>query len=341
MWGQYVAMDQTLSHYLNEKANAEGIQETQDSRHKTQDARQGEKGSSSRSRLKSGIQLESGVLGLESTDESEVSSLKSVNTFANLGVDGTHPAAILGLVRYYGKAVSSKGVILHLNFLWMSSEKHDLSGEEEFRFNHPKLVPQFIPDLACYRPSFAQKIGVVMERSIPFFNWISHIKTNYFENMDVQDWTIQNPYKNPLKAITLKVPAPENRPKSKPVSWTERGMKEQDFPWVQVEESFQWDSFKKAIKILEARRNKVFVILGPFNTYILTEESLNRYNIMKGKMEKWLEEEGVSYRSIPELPSEYYADASHPLREGYAQIAQELSETESFQKWMENLQNGD
>jgi lysophospholipase L1-like esterase len=135
-------------------------------------------------------------------------------------------------------------------------------------------------------------------------------------------------------------------------------MKKQDFPWVQIEEpnfsfkkkslikrntkeflkikSFQWNSFLKVIKILKARNNKVFVIIGPFNPYILTEESLNRYNIMKDKMEKWLEGEEISYRSISDLPSEYYADASHPLKEGYAKIAEELLETESFRIWMKN-----
>jgi hypothetical protein len=179
---------------------------------------------------------------------------------------------------------------------------------------------------------------------------------NYFENMDIQNWTMQNPYKNPLKAITLRIPIPENKPQSKPVAWAERGMEKQDFPWVQVEEpnfsfkkkslikrnteekskSFQWNSFKQVIKILKARNNKVFVIIGPFNPYILTEESLNRYNSMKSKMENWLEAEGISYRSISDLPSEYYADASHPLKEGYAKIAEELFETESFRIWMKN-----
>jgi len=278
VWGQYVTMEQTLSHYLNERAGG--------------------------------------------------------NIFANMGVDGIHQAAMLGLVKYYGKAISNKRVILHLNPLWMSSKKHDLSDEEEFRFNHPRLVPQFIRKPACYRPSLAQRAGVVAERNISFFSWVSHVRTNYFENMDLQNWTIQNPYRNPLGAITLVIPIPENRPKSKPVTWAERGMIKQDFPWVQVVESFQWNSFKKLIEILKATDNEVFVILGPFNPYVLTEESLSRYNDVKSKMEEWLEGEGVSYRSLSDLPSEYYADASHPLKEGYAKIAEELFEIESFRKWI-------
>ncbi len=278
IWGQYVTMEQTLSHYLNEQAG-------------------------------------------------EV-------IFANMGVDGTHPAAILGLVKYYGKAISNKAVILHLNPLWMSSKKHDLSGAEEFRFNHPGLVPQFIRKPACYRPSLSQRMRVAAERSVSFFSLMSHIKSNCFENMDLQNWMVQNPYRNPLKAISLEIPVPENSPKSKPVTWFERGMKEQNFPWVQAAESFQWDSFKRAVKLLKARNNRLFVTVGPFNPYILTEDSLNRYNRMRGEIEIWLSREVTGYISLSDLPSEYYADASHPLKEGYAQIAEELFEAESFKKWV-------
>jgi len=279
VWGQYVSMDGTLSHYLNEGAGED--------------------------------------------------------VFANLGVDGTHPAAIMGLMKHYGGAITNKGVILHLNPLWMSSKRHDLSGDKEFRLNHPRLVPQFIPNLASYNPTFAQGVGVAIERKMSFFSWTRHIRANYFENMDMGSWTVENPYRNPLKAITLKIPVPENQPKSRAVSWTERGGQKQNFPWVQTEESFQWSSFKEAVKILKARNNNVFVVLGPFNPYILTDESLDRYNKMKSEMEKWLAGEGVSYKSASNLPSEYYADASHPLKEGYARIAEELFMTESFQKWMD------
>jgi hypothetical protein len=146
---------------------------------------------------------------------------------------------------------------------------------------------------------------------------------------------MENPYKNPLKAITLKIPVPENKPKSKLVIWTERGGQKQNFPWVQPGRSFQWSSFKRAVKILKARDNSVFIVLGPFNPYILTDESLDRYNGIKKEMENWLAEEGISYKSASDLPSEYYADASHPLKEGYARIAGELFMDESFQKWMD------
>ena len=65
------------------------------------------------------------------------------NQFANMGVDGIHPVALAGLLKYYGRDIKGAKVILHFNPLWMSSRKHDLQIEKEFHFNHPKLVPQF------------------------------------------------------------------------------------------------------------------------------------------------------------------------------------------------------
>ncbi|MDQ1317372.1 MAG: hypothetical protein QG588_1024, partial [Candidatus Poribacteria bacterium] len=158
--------------------------------------------------------------------------------------------------------------------------------------------------------------------------------SNYYENMDIGNWSMQYPYKNPISAINFQIPLPENKSHSDPISWMERGMTKQDFPWVPADESFQWNSFKKVINLLQARKNKVFVIIGPFNPYILTDESLNRYKAMKKDMEKWLKDNGISYIAISDLPSEYYADASHPLKEGYAIIAKELIETESFRNWL-------
>jgi hypothetical protein len=256
------------------------------------------------------------------------------NVFTNLGMDGVHPTAMFGLIKYYGKSVSNKGVILHLNPLWMSSKKHDLSDTDEFRFNHPRLVPQFYPKITSYKAKFPQRFGIVVERSIPFSSWVNHIRSNYYENMDIGNWSIQYPYKNPISAINFQIPLPENKSHSEPISWMERGMTKQDFPWVSADESFQWNSFKNVIKLLQARKNRVFVIIGPFNPYILTDESMNRYKAMKKDMEKWLKDDGISYVAISDLPSEYYADASHPLKEGYTVIAKELMETESFRNWL-------
>ncbi|MFC1509427.1 hypothetical protein ACFL60_07070 [Candidatus Omnitrophota bacterium] len=275
-------------------------------------------------------------VGMDQTLSYYLNETAGKDLCANIGVDGIHPAALAGLVRYYGKDIVHKKVIVNLNPLWMSSKKHDLGSEEEFRFNHPELVPQMIPNIACYRPTCNEVMGVVLERHIPFFSLINHIRINYFENLNIQDWNMQYPYANPLSAITGDIPAPANRPKSKPVPWHERGIKTQDFPWIQPDESFQWQSFKRVVNILLKRDNEVYILLGPFNPYILTEESSRRFQSMKSDMEEWFRDNEVQYYSVPDLPSDYYADGSHPLRDGYKKIAVDLYTTESFRTWMNN-----
>lgn len=313
VWGQYVRLKETLPHYLN-KYFEEGYKPNLVPSDHSADTI---------------LQKADAILFLEREGR------KTENTkFANLGVDGIHPSAMLGLIKYYGKSISNKQVILHLNPLWISSKKHDLSDTEEFRFNHPRLVPQFRPKILSYKAKFHQKANIIIERNIPFSSWVNHIRLNYYENMDINNWTTQYPYKNPFSAITFQIPEPEDMPHSEPISWIERGMTKQDFSWVSLDESFQWNSFKKVIKLLQARKNDVFVIVGPFNPYILTDESLKKYKAIKNEIENWLKSEGIDYILPSDLPSEYYADASHPLSVGYEIIAKELIETESFVNWI-------
>ncbi|NCO94027.1 MAG: hypothetical protein COZ06_32860 [Armatimonadetes bacterium CG_4_10_14_3_um_filter_66_18] len=258
---------------------------------------------------------------------------QGTSAFANLGVDGLHPAAMSGLLRYYGKPIQNKGVVLHVNVLWMSSAKHDLRAKEEFRFNHPALVPQFWPRLACYRPSFSERVGIVAARCLPFVSLMKHVRAVDFTNMDLDNWTLENPYADPLPLLKTKMPAPDDAPRSAPVPWTESGTPEQDLRWVRLDSSFQWASFRQTVALLQARHNKVFALVGPFNTHLLTPGSRKRYGILKSALAKRLEETGVSHYVVPELPTEEYADASHPLSAGYARMAAELSKAAAFREW--------
>ena len=66
-----------------------------------------------------------------SEDEALSAQLNDVlesRAFVNLGIDGIHPAAMFGLLRFYGDGLREKTVVLSFNYLWMSSPQHDLSG---------------------------------------------------------------------------------------------------------------------------------------------------------------------------------------------------------------------
>jgi hypothetical protein len=255
--------------------------------------------------------------------------------FANLGVDGIHPAALSGLIEEYGGAISGRNVILHLNLLWTSSEKHDLQTTKEFSFNHPDLVPQFFPRIPCYRRSTSEKLDVVIGRQLPFAAWATHLRIAYFGGADIPSWTLEHPYADPLRRITLELPSPDEPPSPAPVAkpWTEQDLARFDAQWVDLGTSIQWRFFRRAVEILQRKRNRVFVLVGPFNEHMLTPGSLEVYNLRKDEVEAWLKGRDIPYFMPAALPSDQYADASHPLSEGYAMLARRLFESEAFRRF--------
>ncbi len=250
--------------------------------------------------------------------------------FANLGVDGIHPVALSGLLKYYGRDISGRKIVLHFNPLWMSSSKQDLQSTKEFSFNHPKLAPQFFPKIPCYRQTYSRRFSAVTERYVPVLNWTSHLKITYFENMDIPAWTLEHPFKNPARAVTLELPPMSKDNQSEYVSWIEKGTPQNDFPWVKLETSIQWKFFRKSVELLKERGNSVFVLVGPFNEHMLKGESIEIYRQMKSEIALWLQKNDIPCYMAPALPSELYADASHPLDKGYDMLAKQLFENESF-----------
>jgi len=262
--------------------------------------------------------------------------------FANLSVDGIHPAAMGGLVEYYGREIRAKKVILNCNLLWISSKRHDLSGKKEFSFNHPKLVPQFFPRIPCYREPPSGRIAVVIGRRVPFFAWADHLRIAYFDNTDIYSWTMEHPYDNPAGAVTLELPSPDELPSPRPVAkpWTEKTIPKFSPSWVELEASLQWHCFKRTVEILQSRENRVFVLVGPFNEHMLKEESLRMYTERKNQVKAWLKQKGIPCYVPPALPSNVYADASHPLGDGYAILAGELLEQQAFVEFLESNGSG-
>ncbi len=255
--------------------------------------------------------------------------------FANLGVDGIHPAALAGLLEHYGGAISGRRVVLHANLLWMSSPRHDLTARKEFAFNHPELVPQFFPRIPCYRETVSQKLEIAIHRNVGFFAWATHVRLAYFGGLPVGPWTVEHPYGNPLRAVTLELPS-GRRPASPPeenVPWTQKDIPRFDAPWVELNASFQWQSLQRALATLTDRGNRVFVLVGPFNEHMLTDDSREVHGERLAGVAAWLTRRGVPHYVPPALPSDRYADASHPLAEGYARIAEQLFAHEAFARF--------
>jgi len=247
---------------------------------------------------------------------------------ANLGLDGAHPAALAGLLEHYGGSIRGKKVVLVFNPLWLASSKHDLQSEEDFRFNHPQLVPQFSPRIPCYKEEISRRLSVVLNRNLAFSGWTNHLQQAYFDRTDIPSWTLEHPYENPVKALTFRLPPPGNQVLHAQVPWFQIGIKKQDFPWVELDTSLQWRCFQSCLEILRGRGNHVLVVLGPFNEHLLTAASREAYQKLKEHVAERLHALNAPCYVPEPLPSEEYGDASHPLSAGYRRLAEQLLRTQ-------------
>jgi len=257
-------------------------------------------------------------------------------SFANLGVNGLHPTAALGLLANYGNKISGKKVIYYFNPLWIQSPEIDLQGEKELRLQHIKLLPQFDGSLRCYKADHRQRIEAVMERNISCLSWIQHINKTYFGNKDLKTWVLEHPYQYPFNGSSSLRPmiAKSLKAHSTPETWDERGIEPSDYPWVSLETSVHWANLKKIVQLLECRGNNVYVLIGTFNPYLMTQASLSRYHKLRQAMDQDLTSKKIRHWVVPDQPSNYYTDASHVVREGYAAIGNKLINEFGFQEWL-------
>jgi len=300
VWGEYVLPDGTLSHFLNQESGA--------------------------------------------TDR-----------YINAGVNGFFPLALEGLIAYYGQGLRHRKVILQCNVLWMTSPKADLSTEKEEPFNHSRLVPQFRPRIPCYKADANERLSAIVERQVGFVAWVNHLQNVYFGQKSILQWTLKddggvpprypNLWKNPMRQITLTVPsAPQDDPQRGPRSprhkpWSENGQGSTHFEWVGLDSSLQWQALQRTIGRLRGRDNSVLVVLGPFNEHMMAEENRPAYRKIRDGIAAWLTENKIPHVVPETLPSALYADASHPLTEGYELLAKRISANPKFQNWLTGAMN--
>ena len=274
----------------------------------------------------------------------------AANRFVNAGVNGLFPLALEGLVRSYGSPLRHRKVLLHCNVLWMTSPKADLSTDKEEQFNHAALVPQYFPRIPCYRADANDRLNAIVERNVPFFEWVSHLQNAYFGQRSIPKWTLEeesgdpprypNVYRNPFSRITLTVPTerpddPQRGPRSrrhKP--WSADAAGTTRFEWVALDKSLQWHAFQRVIETLRERGNDVLVVLGPFNEHIMAAENRPAYGRIHDAIVAWLSTNRIPHVDPDPLPSDLYADASHPLTQGYQLLANRLNSDTAFQTWM-------
>jgi hypothetical protein len=284
-----------------------------------------------------------------------LNALSGQERYANLGLDGAHPLALTGLVEHYAGSVKGKNVVLQCNPLWLSSPKADLQDDTATEFNHPRLVPQFLLHLPAYKEEYSPRLGVVVEQHTTFGAWTNHLQQAYYDRSDIPSWTLEHPYANPVKPLTRGLPPSDNSLRHLPQPWYKSGITKQEYPWVDLNTSLQWQAFQRVVQILQRRGNRVFVLVGPFNEHLLNPEikpvtlwitgsvatpvnehllnpkSYQQYQQVMVTIAAWLEAQQIPHSVPPPLPSELYGDASHPLAAGYEMLARQLLEESAFQ----------
>jgi hypothetical protein len=101
-----------------------------------------------------------------------------------------------------------------------------------------------------------------------------------------------------------------------------------------LEESLQWAAFQRLVTLLQSRGTDVLVLLGPFNEHIMAQENRPAFRRLRDSMAAWFTAQRVICVVPETLPSALYADASHPLTEGYQLLAERLRGDSGFQKWL-------
>ena len=95
----------------------------------------------------------------------------------------------------------------------------------------------------------------------------------------------------------------------------------------------QWAAFQRLVEMLQRRDNQVLVVLGPFNEHMVAQENRPAFRKVRDGIAAWLADHRIP-RVVPEtLPSELYADASHPLTDGYRLLAERLYQDPAFRGW--------
>ena len=256
----------------------------------------------------------------------------------NIGIDGLHMAGINGMVKYYGKYLDNKNIILHFNPLWMSTEERDLRGEGRISYHHPRLIPQ-LSFRINYNQPLDVRVGYLFDHYLRLPILVRHLMVNYFNNKSITNWMMDNPYRSPFSALTFTATPVMAEKQGRGIDWKAKNMKVSDSQFVSVDESMQWQCYFNALESLKKQNASVFVLLGPCNTYALTPDSRKRLKTMIEDVKKSLDDSGIPYFDSMEnnLPSETFGDTCHLLREGHLMLVQNLMNDTRFRDWLAEL----
>lgn len=257
---------------------------------------------------------------------------------ANLGNDGLFMAGIRGVVKYYGDYLGDTNIIVEFNPLWMTNPTRDLHGPKKSQYHHPRLIPQFDSRINYYH-DLNTRMGYQMEHYFRVFPFVRHLMANYYNNTSISGWMVEHPYSDPFSAITFKAAPVMAESQGQGIDWEAKKMKIADEPFIDPAESIQFECFLDALSMLEKKHTRVFVLIGPYNTYYLTPESRQRCFDMIANVKKVFDEKGIPYFDSLAIgiPGNTFGDSCHLLKDGHDYLAREFVNDPSFRKWVGDI----
>ena len=160
---------------------------------------------------------------------------------------------------------------------------------------------------------------------------LHHVRVAFLDNKDVKNHLAKQPDKPLCKQLSLNIePLETGHPSDSKITWEDAGIAEQDWPWVPLDESRQWRSYLATLELLKKRGNTVVAVVGTVKPSMQTAASLEKYRALRADALKRLKDNGYKTVDLPELPSEEYGDASHPLAAGYERLAEFMMNNDSL-----------
>jgi len=252
--------------------------------------------------------------------------------FANAGLDGMHPLALVELLTYHAPAIQGKRVFLQFNPFWLILTDPSLPPRKGTLFNRPDLIPRLAAPFKSALQHAIEVSGSRLFRDFPLRDWGDRLADS---RLDFLAWSLDHPYESPLRAISSTLPPSEDLHSQRLTSWDRSSGTLLNAAWADPDIDVTWTAFEQILQMLQGRGNRILVLLGPLNEHLMAPPMRERYQALKLKMAARLKTLGVRCFVASLLPETHYADLCHPLGAGYEAIAQELLREESA--WLLDL----
>lgn len=246
--------------------------------------------------------------------------------FANAGLDGMHPLALVELIEHHAPAIERKDVILQFDPLWLLDDGSLVDTGGGGMKNHPGLMPRLAASFGGTMKEALATTGARLLRNSPLKDWSDRLAD---ARLDFLAWSLDHPYENPGRAITATLPPSEDSHPLRLTPWNATPMVPLEGTWGDPEDHPQWKAFERLLTLLQTRNNRVFVLVGPMNEHMMSPALRNSYATVKSTIESKLKALKTPYLLASLLPSEHYQDICHPLGAGYEELARELLRTHS------------